>query len=67
MKTWERFVDFAHFIGGNWVADSDVTTNRNPADRDDIIGTYARGDAARVDEAVAAALAALDDLSLIHI
>ena len=60
MKTWERFVDFAHFIGGNWVADSDVTTNRNPADRDDVIGTYARGDAGRVDEAVAAALAALD-------
>ena len=41
MKTWERFVDFAHFIGGNWVADSDVTTNRNPANRDDVIGTYA--------------------------
>ena len=61
MKTWERFVDFAHFIGGNWVADSDVTTNCNPANRDDVIGTYARGDAARVDEAVAAALAALDD------
>ena len=31
MRTWERFVDFAHFIGGNWVADSDVTTNCNPA------------------------------------
>ena len=54
-------MDFAHFIGGNWVADSDVTTNCNPANRDDVIGTYARGDAARVDEAVAAALAALDD------
>ena len=41
--------------------DSDVTTNRNPANQDDIIGTYARGGAGRVDEAVAAAMAALDD------
>ncbi|MGB1417831.1 MAG: aldehyde dehydrogenase family protein, partial [Candidatus Puniceispirillaceae bacterium] len=29
-----------------------------PANRDDVIGTYARGDAARVDQAVSAALAA---------
>ena len=49
-------MDFAHYIGGAWVADADVTTNRNPANQDDIIGTYARGTAARVDEAVAAAL-----------
>ena len=53
-------MDFAHFIGGEWVADSDVTTNVNPANRDDVIGTYARGDAGRVDDAVAAAMAALD-------
>ena len=49
-------MDFAHYIGGAWVADTDVTTNRNPANQDDIIGTYARGTATRVDEAVAAAL-----------
>ena len=54
-------MDFAHYIGGNWVADSDVTTNRNPANQDDVIGTYARGGAGRVDEAVAAAMAAQDD------
>ena len=53
-------MDFAHFIGGEWVADSNVTTNINPANRDDVIGTYARGDAGRVDDAVAAAMAALD-------
>ena len=51
-------MDFAHYIGGEWVGDSDVTTNTSPANRDDVIGTYARGDAARVDQAVSAALAA---------
>ena len=51
-------MDFAHYIGGEWVGDSDVTTNTSPANRDDEIGTYARGDAARVDQAVSAALAA---------
>ena len=50
-------MDFAHYIGGEWVGDSDVTTNTSPANRDDVIGTYARGDAARVDQAVSAALA----------
>jgi len=54
-------VDFAHYIGGEWVGDSDVTTTPNPANRDDVIGTYARGDAARVDQAVSAALAAQPD------
>ena len=51
-------MDFAHYIGGEWVGDSYVTTNTSPANRDDVIGTYARGDAARVDQAVSAALAA---------
>ena len=51
-------MDFAHYIGGEWVGDSDVTTNTSPANRDDVIGTYARGDAARVDQAVSAALTA---------
>ena len=60
-------MDFAHYIGGEWVGDSDVTTNTSPANRDDVIGTYARGDAARVDQAVSAALAAQPSLSLIHI
>jgi len=52
-------VDFAHYIGGEWVADTEVTTNTSPANRDDVIGTYARGGAARVDEAVSAAKDAL--------
>ena len=54
-------MDFAHYIGGEWVGDSDVTTNTSPANRDDVIGAYARGDAARVDQAVSAALAAQPD------
>ena len=54
-------MDFAHYIGGEWVGDSDVTTNTSPANRDDVIGSYARGDAARVDQAVSAALAAQPD------
>ena len=54
-------MDFAHYIGGEWVGDSDVTTNTSPANREDVIGTYARGDAARVDQAVSAALAAQPD------
>ena len=54
-------MDFAHYIGGEWVGDSDVTTNTSPANRDDVIGTYARGDAARVDQAVSAALSAQPD------
>ena len=52
-------MDFAHYIGGEWVADTEVTTNTSPANRDDVIGTYARGDASRVDEAVSAAKDAL--------
>ena len=40
MGTQERVVDFAHFIDGQWVADSDVTTNRNPANQDDIINVF---------------------------
>ena len=54
-------MDFAHYIGGEWVGDSDVTTNTSPANHDDVIGSYARGDAARVDQAVSAALAAQPD------
>ena len=57
-------MDFAHYIGGEWVGDSDVTTNTSPANRDDVIGTYARGDAARVDQAVSAAPVSYTHLTL---
>lgn len=47
-----------HLIGGQWVASAATTENRNPANPDDLIGLYARGGAAEVELAVAAALKA---------
>ena len=49
---------FRNFIAGEWVAGSDAAPNINPSNLDDVIGTYARGTAADVDAAVAAAKAA---------
>ena len=57
----------AHYIDGNWVEDSDHSQNINPSNTADIIGRFARGDASRVDQAVAAAADAQPGLSLIHI
>ena len=51
-------MDYAHYIDGSWVDDSERSENINPSNTDDIIGRFARGDAGRVDEAVAAAKAA---------
>lgn len=48
-----------NFIGGQWVAAEGATENRNPAKPDDLIGLFARGGAADVAAAVAAAKAAL--------
>ena len=45
----------AHYIDGNWIEDSDHLQNINPSNTEDIIGRFARGDAGRVDQAVAAA------------
>lgn len=47
-----------NFIGGEWVGSDAVIENRNPARPDDLIGVYARADAAQVADAVAAAKAA---------
>ena len=46
-----------NFIGGKWVPSASGKTfeNRNPADRDDLIGTFPRSNAKDVDDAVAAA------------
>ena len=49
---------YAHYIAGEWVTDDAVSININPSNTDDIVGEFSRGDAARVDEAVAAANAA---------
>ena len=52
---------YAHYIAGEWVTDDAVSININPSNTDDIVGEFSRGDAARVDEAVAAANAAQPD------
>jgi len=49
-----------NFIGGKWVPSATGKTfeNRNPANRDELIGTFAKSAAKDVDDAVAAARAA---------
>ncbi len=48
---------FANYIGGAWVAPStnDYFENRNPADRDDLIGRFPRSGAADVERAIQSA------------
>lgn len=48
-----------NLIGGEWVAAQSETDNRSPANPNDQIGSFARGDAQTVDQAVAAAAQAL--------
>lgn len=47
-----------NFIAGEWLAGSGAVPNINPSDLSDVVGEYALGDAAQVDQAVAAARAA---------
>ena len=47
-----------NFINGQWVPTEGRSENRNPANPEDLIGLYARGSAADVDQAVEAARAA---------
>jgi aldehyde dehydrogenase (NAD+) len=49
---------FGNYIGGSWRAPADVVANINPSNLADTVGEFARGSAADVDEAVAAAKAA---------
>src|SRR3712207_5524419 len=55
--------DFGNFINGEWVDASSGETfeSRNPADRTEVLGTFARGGAADVDRAVQAAKDAYPD------
>ena len=48
-----------NLIGGAWVGGIEAAQNVNPSNTEDVIGEYARGDAASVDAAVEAAQAAL--------
>ncbi|MCP1626210.1 aldehyde dehydrogenase family protein [Pseudomonas nitroreducens] len=49
---------YSHYVDGQWLAVSDATPNRNPSDLSDVVGDYALGDAALVNQAVEAARAA---------
>jgi alpha-ketoglutaric semialdehyde dehydrogenase len=50
--------DFGNFINGEWVDAGSAATfeSRNPADRNEVLGSFAKSDAADVDRAVQAAI-----------
>ncbi|MGK6310853.1 aldehyde dehydrogenase family protein [Variovorax sp. DT-64] len=50
--------NFDNLINGEWRAGAGYSPNINPSNLQDVLGQYAQGDAAQVDEAVAAANAA---------
>ncbi len=47
-----------NYINGSWVAGSEVGKNLNPSNTSEVVGEYARADAAQVTQAIAAAKAA---------
>ncbi|HEX2239557.1 MAG TPA: aldehyde dehydrogenase family protein [Actinomycetota bacterium] len=55
--------DFGNFIDGEWVdaASGETFESRNPADRTEVLGTFARSGPADVDRAVQAAVKAYPD------
>ncbi len=58
--------DFGNFINGEWVdaASGETFESRNPADRTEVLGSFARSSAADVDRAVQAAREAYHDWML---
>ncbi|HEY3046862.1 MAG TPA: aldehyde dehydrogenase family protein, partial [Polaromonas sp.] len=55
---------FKNLINGEWVEAPGVTRNINPSDTRDLIGEYAKADAAQTKDAIAAAQAAFPAWSL---
>lgn len=51
--------DFHNLISGHWTEGAERVPNINPSDTNDVIGEYARGDAAQAEAAIAAAREAL--------
>ena len=47
-----------NYIGGEWVEGPDTNRDVNPSNLDDVVGEYARADAAQARAAIAAARAA---------
>ena len=54
---------FANYIGGEWIKRPETFENRNPANTDEVIGCFVRGAARDVEDAAAAAAAALPSWS----
>ena len=50
---------FANYINGEWVKSDTLFENRNPANTDEIVGSFVKGKAKDVEDAAAAAAAAL--------
>ena len=48
----------ANLVAGKWVSSTEAKRNINPSNLDDLVGEYARADAAQAREAIAAAAAA---------
>jgi aldehyde dehydrogenase (NAD+) len=47
-----------NLVAGEWIAGADTNRNVNPSNLDDVVGEYARADAAQVTQAIAAAAGA---------
>ncbi len=50
---------FANYINGEWVKGADTFADRNPANTDDVAGCFVKGTAQDIEDAAAAAAAAL--------
>jgi aldehyde dehydrogenase (NAD+) len=50
---------FKNYINGEWVSGTRTFENRNPANTDEVVGTFVKGSAQDVEDAAAAAAAAL--------
>ncbi|HUB33096.1 MAG TPA: aldehyde dehydrogenase family protein [Bryobacteraceae bacterium] len=50
---------FANYINGEWVKGADTFADRNPANTDEVVGCFVKGSARDVEDATAAAAAAL--------
>ncbi len=50
---------FSNYINGEWVSGAATFENRNPANVDELVGTFAKGTAQDIEEATKAAAAAL--------
>jgi aldehyde dehydrogenase (NAD+) len=55
---------FANYTGGEWVAGTSWSDNRNPSDLSDVIGEYAQADADQTRAAIAAAARAFPSWSV---